>query len=176
MPAAAFKPKGDRAEWEPVYDELRAADVGEVVTYERLTDVLGRDFLADRGPIYRATTALEESNKRTVVNVPKVGYRIATAEEHEPLARGHHKRSRRQLRSAIRKIASADRTQLDPAARQRFDALELNMGRQADMLRRLSERVDRVEKVTARYEVSTGEMSDRLEKLEEMLRKHGIAS
>ena len=166
-----FEPKGEKPEWEMLYDFLKQVGKGEVVEYQQLSNALGRDLLKSRTPIYKAMQRLEAQDNRSLANVPGVGYRITTAQEHEGLARSHHLRSRRQLKKSHSKIKSADRTELSREERQRFDALEMAVKQQADMLRRLESRVTRVEE---RQEVQQDATSEKLDKLTEALKRHGI--
>ena len=46
-----FTPKGDRAEWRVIYDHTRTMTPGEVLTYERISGLLGRDSRTGRGPL-----------------------------------------------------------------------------------------------------------------------------
>jgi len=76
MTILAFKPKGDVAEWQMVYDDLLVtAEFGQVITYEQLDEALGRRFLDSRSPIYKARTHLGEMRSRWLESVPSEGYR-----------------------------------------------------------------------------------------------------
>lgn len=144
-----FETKGEVAEWRLVYDHLTTLRMGDIVTYEFLTKLLGRDFLDAREPFYQANRRLLVTHRRGFENVPSVGYRMITAEEHEKMANKHHRRGRRQLKRSLSYIHNVDRTQLSPEALRRFDALEDNLARQVDFTRRLDSRVAKVEKALA---------------------------
>lgn len=100
MTSVTFQPKGDVAEWRVVYDHLTTLKVGDVVTYEHLSELLERDFLAARGPFHKANKALLDSHKRGMVNVKNTGYRVVTAAEHEAVARDQHRFAKRRLRKS----------------------------------------------------------------------------
>lgn len=178
MSAVTFKPKGDVAEWRVVYDHLTSLDVGAVVTYEELSGLLGRDFLAARGPFHKANQALLGSHKRGMVNVKNEGYRVVTAAEHEDVARNQHRFAKRRLRKSKHWLANTDRSELAPEAVERFDRLEHSLDRQIDFTRRLDRRVARVEKAlnASRSEMAeqASETADRLTRLTEALKRHGI--
>jgi len=162
------------AQWRIVYDAVAALNIGDTVTYEQLSEMLGRPFADDRGPIYRAMTELERENRRTLDVVPRVGYRVVDAPEHEKLARRHHKRSRRQLKKAHSKLASADRARLTPEERAKFDALELTVSRHEDMIRRLDSRVEKHETAIKDNRRTTKELEARVDELAERLARAGI--
>lgn len=169
-----FEPKADVAQWRLVYDTVRTLSIGDTIPYERLSEVLARDFTADRGPIYRAITELEREDKRTLDVVPRVGYRVVDAPEHERLARRHHRRSRRQLGKAHSKLASADRARLNPEQRAKFDALELTVSRHEDMIRRLDGRVEKHDAAIKDNRRTTKELEARVDELAERLARAGI--
>lgn len=173
-----FTPKGTVAEWRMVYEKAVALNEGDVITYADLSDLLDRDFLADRNPVYRATEELEVSDHRTLSCVRGVGYRIAAANEHERLARGHHKRSRKQLRKAVSKAASADRSKLTPDERQRIDGLEMSLRQHADMIRRLDARTakqaDELKALRREKDGDVAQLSERVDRLADLLSRHGI--
>lgn len=175
-----FKTKGDQAEWVTVYEALAALPVGETLTYEQLDEALSRDFRQDRGPIYRATRQLERDDHRTVCAVRNVGYRIVEAREHEALARNHHKRSRRQLKKAVAKAASADRTALTAEERKRIDGLEMSLRQHSQMIRRLEardeQRAQEIKALRREKNADVAELSERVDRLAALLDRHGVTT
>lgn len=169
-----FQTKGDRPEWQIVYDHLRTLNVGDTVTYATLDRLLDRDFIPDRSPIYRAMKQLEENDKRTLDNVPNVGYRVVAPNEHEFLARRHHQRSKRQMKKALRKAKSADRNKMTADERTRIDAIELNVSRQADQIRYLSIRQTKTERALRVTTADQAATAAQVEKLTAALQRHGI--
>ena len=110
---ARFTPKGEKAEWQILYDALLAdADFGATITYAQLDETLGRDFRADRAPLYRARDELGSRRKRWLVSVPTLGYRITDAEDHVRVAIDHKRKSRRQLGMAVKVLSSTDLSRL----------------------------------------------------------------
>src|SRR3954454_11226119 len=98
MGVSAFQPLGDKPEWRKIYDHLLAeADYGAVITYAQLSGVLERDFVAHRGPLYRARRELGNLRLRWLSPVTKVGYRVIAANEHIMVADDHKHRARRQM-------------------------------------------------------------------------------
>lgn len=188
-----FETKFDRPMWRIIYEDLLVkCDIGDVVTYEQMRAVLPEvSEMGIRQAYFRALREIQVEKRRTFANVRNVGYRMVEAAEHERLARAHHKRGKRQIKKAIDKVRSADRSRLSHEDRARFDAMEATLGRHSEMIDRLDGRVARQEKalrdarrqaaeeVAAAREQASTEVSaveTRLSKLEEALQRAGIAS
>ncbi len=173
-----FRPKGDQPEWRLIYDEFRKHGPGDVVAYERLSEILGRDFLTCRVPLQRAVRELEAADHRTLVCERGTGYRIAAAAEHEQLAHAHSKRSRRQLKKAVSKARSANRAELSPDQARRLDDLENHLSQHAGMLARLDARdKQREEQLRQLRRDTSGDiagLASQLGRLTDALRRHGI--
>lgn len=173
-----FRPKGDQPEWRLIYDEFRKHGPGDVVTYQRLTQVLGRDFLASRVPLQRAVKELENADHRTLVCERGTGYRIAAAAEHEQLVHVHSRRSRRQLAKAVAKARSANRAELTFDQARRLDNLEVHLSQHAGMLRRLDARDrQRAAEIKQLRRDTSGDiagLSDQVTRLTDALKRHGI--
>lgn len=120
---ARFEPKGDKPEWQMVYDMLLGnAESGTVITYAELDDVLGRGFTNNRAPLYRARDELGTRRKRWLVPVPTVGYRVTEAEEHVRIAVDHKRKSRKQLGMAVRVLSSTDLNRLSTEGLTEWDS------------------------------------------------------
>lgn len=124
-----FKPKGDRAEWQLIYDKLLAhADYGDVISYAELSEVLDRDFHENRGPMYDAREHLAKRRRRWVEVVRGVGYRVIHANEHGQMAERRVKFGERQFKAGCIINEGTDLSRLTPAELARYDerALALN--------------------------------------------------
>jgi hypothetical protein len=85
-------------EWRLVYTKLLSgADFGDVITYEALDLCLGRPFIRNRGPVYRACQELGAMRFRWLEAIPGVGYRVIAANEHVRASGDRKMRARRQL-------------------------------------------------------------------------------
>ena len=174
-----FEMIADRPQWQIVFDHLSTMEIGDTVTDRALRDLLPD---APAGSInsafHRAVKQVEDDLSRTFSRIRCEGYRMVEAVEHERLARGQHKRARRRLSAASRKIRSADRSLLTAEDRQRFDAMERNIGQQAEMLRRLDARVEKTESelkdVRRTEKANNAEVIERLDQLTALLERHGI--
>jgi hypothetical protein len=174
-----FRPKGEQAEWRLLYDEFRKHSPGDVITYERLTEILGRDFRLNRTPVQRAMKELESADHRTLACERGSGYRIASAGEHEHLVHVHSGRSRRQLGKAVAKARSANRAELTADQARRLDNLEVHLSEHADMLARLDAR-DRQREAdfkALRRDTTTdiAAIDEKVTQLADLLARHGIA-
>ena len=175
-----FVPKGDVAEWEILYGRLSIMKPGELLSHEQLDDLLGRDFRSNRSPIYRATLKLQELNRRTTIAVNGKGYRIASAAEHAAIAAKHYRQSRRQVRMAVEKVSSAERSELTAEQRVQMDALEVTFRNYAAALRRLDARKEGqetlIDDLRAQQNRTARDVSDtknQMERVTDLLQRHG---
>lgn len=155
-----------------VYERLEGMEIEDLVSYAELEQLLGHPAGAQRSALYSAIRRLERDRKRTLACVPNVGYRMVQAAEHENLARVHHKKSQRQLRRAVQKLKSADRTLLDADGRRRIDSLELIVKSQQQAIAHLEVRTERQEQALdiVRQQAAKAEnLADRVARMEEML-------
>ena len=169
-----FQPKRDEPQWRPVYDAFAARQVGDVLTYEQLTELIGADSRINRGPIYAAQRHLENNNQRTIEVVKNIGYRIVAAIEHERLANKHRKKSRVQIRKARSRIRSANRSELPPEARARFEAQDNRLAALEQMHRAHDTRIKRLEEIDREERVKQSKIDEqdtRIARLEEALKR-----
>jgi hypothetical protein len=180
---APFLPIGDKARWRIVYDMLRSCTVNGVITYPTLGAALDLDPEIDRHAIQmamrRAAKEHEENDMRAIESVPNVGYRVVEAAEHMRLAKGQQRRARGALMRGQSKVVNVDFNQIDGETRKAFELVAQAFQMQVDMTRRLSVQGERLKKTidtfTAQQSATNDDHSARLAKLEEVLRRHGIA-
>jgi hypothetical protein len=102
-----FNPKNDQSQATLVYGHLCDMENGDVVTYEELSQLLGREFLDDRGPFIIALRRFEKLGRGTFRNVRKMGYRyVADWNEVKGVSQQRAKRAIKQVRGQKRAIAS----------------------------------------------------------------------
>jgi chaperonin cofactor prefoldin len=171
---APFEPKGAEAEWRPVYRAVKKLKTDGIITYAELEELLGHQVSTDRSAIYRAIRELEKIDKRTMEVVPRVGYRVVEAREHERLARVHQKRSRRQLGRSLRKVRSADRRHLTAEEAARLDDLEGRFSRLESMVRRLDDRQKVTENRQDKVERESADLAAQFQKLQDSLARRGL--
>jgi chaperonin cofactor prefoldin len=165
---------GDRAQWRAVYELLKTKQVGDLVEYDELSDVLGRDVRKGRGPYFRATEEFLAVNHRALENVRRVGYRVVEASDHEMLARRKHKGVRRGMRKVTNYIRYTNRDELTPEVARRFDAIELNCARMQGSIDRLEARQERTEQAVQASQQQSTATDERVAKLEAALRDKGF--
>jgi len=175
MNSTLFTPKNGTAQWRTVYEHLTTLTIGDVVTDGTLANLLA-DAAENswRGAFHRAVREMETEHSRTFTRVRGEGYRMVEAREHEGLAQDQHRKARRRLGAAKRKLTSADRSRLTPDERQRFTALEIHVSQQQDMLRRLSAKQTEMQKVQVKTAGDVAELSEKVDRLSELLNRHGI--
>ena len=118
----AFRPKGEVPEWRLIYDQLlEGAEYGDVITYPQLDDVLDREFVTNRSPLYRARRELGSMRRRWLVAVPRAGYRVIEAREHLHVSEDHKRRAKRQMRMMQVVTNVCDLNRLKPEELQKFD-------------------------------------------------------
>lgn len=172
-----FEPAGERARWKDVYDVLKAASIGDVVTYEQLGEALQLDPEADRHKIQmairRAAAEHEQQDKRALDAVTNVGYRIVEASEHLELARRHQSKASRALIRGHSKAVNVDLTGMDAQTRTALETVARAFAMQMDFNRRFDVRQKRLEEAlnaaSVRVDRSEQEIADlrsRLERLE----------
>lgn len=176
-----FTPKDGAPEWEKLYKVLVPKAVGDLVTYQELSDALGRDFLAARSPLTRAAGELLRVNLRAMENVRGAGYRIVEAREQEVLASRQQRSARRKATKAHDFVRHVDRSGLTNEEVNRFQRLEMGYGMFEQILKAHADRLDHL---SAKVDAITGRTpgvrssddlrrDERLERLEEAIRRLG---
>lgn len=178
----AFKPAGDKARWQIVYEILRDVPVDSMVTYEQLGDALGLDPDKDRHAIQmamrRAAVELETADKRAIDAVPNQGYRVVPAGEHLTLARRHQKKAGKSLARGQSKVVNVDLSAVDdPEIRHALEVTARAFSLQMDFNRRFAVRQSHIEKAVQeitgtqaedrkRSEEEVAKLRERIERLE----------
>jgi hypothetical protein len=175
---APFQPVGDRARWRTVYDLLRKADTGALITYERIGKALGLDPDDDRHVIQmavrRAAREHEVADKRAIDVIPNSGYMVVPAPENLRLARSQQKKAGKSLARGQSKVVHVDLSGLDPETRAAFEVVARAFSFQMEVVQRLDVRQARLEDTvnamsqrTVRTEQEIADLKARLARLEE---------
>lgn len=121
----------------------------------------------------RAARELEEHDKHAVDVVPNHGYRVVKAPEHMMLAKRQQRRSSRALKRGHSKVTNVDLSQLDPDTRQAFEvvarafAAQMDINRRLDIgQRRLKESLDSMTQRQDRSDEEIRRLRERLDRLE----------
>lgn len=165
-----FTPKGDNPLWKAIYDHAVLLSPGDLIGWDRFEVLLGYDPSQpgqSRGPILTASKRLLTDHNRVLVSVRGEGYRVATADGHEGIARSGQRAARRKIRGAHLVATHVDRNALTDKQRASLDAVAHVLAAQNAMLKRHDVRISTVEGATQAQDA-------RLDVLEATLRKHGI--
>jgi len=114
-----------RSDVQVILEMLRGAEPDTLFTYQQMADALGVgiDTEVTREKIQRAAVVaikrLEEEEKRTATVMPRLGYRIARANEHSYIAGGRKRRGTRQLARGRHTLESTRLDELTQAERSR---------------------------------------------------------
>lgn len=115
MSTSAFRNRraSGRSNQQVIVELVRGQQPGTVFTYSQLVAALSEecDRVFTRQDVQQivrlAKFRLLREYKRTLANVPNVGYQLAHAKEHLGIANGHTKRGQRQLRKALTTLENA---------------------------------------------------------------------
>lgn len=121
--SSPFAPKGDVPEWRLIYELLLSgAEFGDLITYAELDEALGRRFVPNRSPLYRARRELGEQRHRWLEPVPGKGYRVIEAREHLRVSQVHKRKARKQFTLMTTVTSATDLSQLTAEELSAFDS------------------------------------------------------
>lgn len=150
MTIVRFQPKREdgRPEWQLIYEVLVDGDgmvPGDLLHYEALDEIVGRDFRRNRGPIYRAMAEFEKTHQRTLRPVPARGYEVVEGQAQAVLAQSQARKGQRRIHRGATLASTTRREGMTYDQIKRVDALQLAMEHWAHEMRRIEQRVDRIE-------------------------------
>lgn len=165
------------ARWRKIYAELADHDVGDVITYETLGDILDLDPARQRAAIQTAMrrAALEFLTKdlRAMEPVPNVGYQVIEPGSQVELAKRHQAKSSRSLVRGRGFVDYVDLSGMDPDTKHVIDlmaaafAAQITFNRSMDVRQnRLERAVDSLRKSSSRTEDELADVKKRLADLE----------
>ena len=156
-----FQPVGEKSRRALVLEALRDAEVGEVVSYEKLSEKLRT---TDRSLIQAAVNAAKKEfgkvDLRAVKAVPNEGYRIVAAREHMDLAKVHQSKARKQLVKSKDLVVRVDYNALTPAEQKMAQAMGYMLAQQADFMRRYDIRHKNLERALEAITVEVTETKE----------------
>jgi hypothetical protein len=171
-----FVPKRDDGvpEWKLVFDHIRDLPIGSVVTYADLDSILGRSFIGNRSPIYRAIAELRVERSRSMINVPGDGYRVLHPKEHREQANTYRRRSRSSLSTAVEVVKSTDMELLAPDERDPLRAYGLALVGLAQAMDYTHRRLHKIEQAHASVSVLVGSTEQKVNHMEAVLKAAGL--
>lgn len=162
-----FEVKGHIPEWEILYEAVAAFEPGDVITYDEIAELLGRDFNSSRSPWYKTQEVMLREHDVAFENVRHVGYRATEALNQYMLAQRHTRRARRSLTRGKDHVTHFDRAAVTPEAARMFDEFAQKLAVQEQETQRLARKQARTEKVLA----ETVRRVERTEEQQEALRR-----
>jgi len=156
---------GGKSNQQVIVELVAHCSPGTVFTYEQLGESLadGVDREFDRHDVQQvvrlAKFQLLREHKRTLANVPNVGYQIAYAKEHRGIADDHTRRGQRQLKRALVTLENARLDEMTAQER------ELHLA-QCEVNNRLYHEQRRILSKTARHDQLIARLVSRVEQLE----------
>lgn len=170
--------KKHEAKRQALFAVMSVAPYGETFSYQRITDIIGANSNIYRHIILQVQKRLEKKATRTLKNDWGRGYAIALPTEHINLAGKKHGRARKQLGRARSIIKATDKSQLNVTELKRLDDIEMNLKAQADAIRSLESRTDKVEKTVGTQskisEVLLLRVADAIDRIELLERRSEI--
>lgn len=168
-----FTPVGARARWKYLYDMLKTAETGAVLTYEAMADALDLDPVDDRHTIQMAMRRAAREHLlldlRSVEPVRGQGYRVVETAGKLDIAGRHQRRAIRQVRWGQSHVVNASLDGLDDATRALFEAAAWKFAQQDEALHRLDVRQRRHERQLAAAQLAQEQTQEQLTDLAERL-------
>ncbi|MDD3962249.1 MAG: hypothetical protein PHT77_10345 [Bacteroidales bacterium] len=123
-----FTPNGKKAEWRMIDDEFNTMEPGQIVTYEQLTAVLGKDVKTNRGAFYRFAKEMRRRGK-TLTCIPNQGYMVVFPVDMEKRIYKHSKRGENITVRLVEEASHTPRESLTDEQRRRLNDEETILGR-----------------------------------------------
>ena len=121
-PFEASRPDG-RSYQQVVVELVKDQEPGTLYTYDNISQTLskGMDRILTKAEVQSAVNAAKRrllwEQKRTLVSIRGVGYRLSHAQDHSPLALSHQRRSYVQMKRGITLLENVRWDELDENAR-----------------------------------------------------------
>lgn len=145
-----FRPLGEKSRSDILIEALSQREMGETITYDEICQMF--EFVGDdatmlaQSVVNQALKRFEKECQRTLVNVRKIGYRIAFPGEQIQAAKVHQLKARRQVWKGASRINNIDRNKMTPEERFEAEQASRAFSRQDEMMRRLNIRDKRLNK------------------------------
>ena len=164
-----FESRQQRAEWEMIYEKFNW-EPGNLITFYELSEILGRNFLNCRTPIYRVKKEITANHGLVLKSERMVGYSVINPEENREMAIYHGKKGKRQINKANFIIRNTDLNKLSSEGRILMEILDNNISRLSHQMaflgRRQTAAVQRVDQRVDNHAQDIADMKNRLAELE----------
>lgn len=152
-----FKPKGEKPLWKLVYDFVAPMQIGDMVTYEELSEAADQDIKENRSLIYTANKHLLRDQKRLLVVERQVGYKVVDGMDIMYHAEDRQVMAKRNMNRANYEASNINTIKLTPDEK---DKLQKFMAFNANIRAAFAQKIDRLEKVNEiAYQFSANEIA-----------------
>ena len=173
--SVGFAVRGEVSEATIIERCLLEVEIDQVITYDQLSEALGRDFFDNRSPFYAARERVQREKKTTFVVETGVGYRRVAPNEHYSVGRGFAAKAGRAGRRGRRVVVNTDYNGLTEIERKSLEGLDERLRGLDEYNRRTTRQMNRLEKAVAdnreESRADIAEVKEQMETLAENLRK-----
>lgn len=171
-----FKPKNEKPAWQLIYDAICDLPVGEVISLDKLSEIIDGDIARYRSCIYRARKELAKTNKKYLVVERGVGYRLVDGVLQLNHAENRHESAERQIKMANFEAVNIDVKKMTLAERQRWSEFMVWNGNALHAMSKQAEQVAKFQEVTSDMVTEQlaklkGQMDEYSKKMEELQQK-----
>ena len=140
-----FKPKGEKALWKLVYEYVVPLKLGQLLTYEDLSEAADQDIKLNRSLIYTANKHLLKDLKRMLVVERGIGYKIVDGLDIMDNADMRQIRAKRRVSLAHFETKNINTVKLTPDEK---DKLQKFMAFNANIRAAFVEKIENIEKAS----------------------------
>jgi hypothetical protein len=148
-------------------------NIGDIVTYQEIQGLVPTDQW--RQAFYDAQRHMLTNHQRAFECERGVGYRMVHPREQGRLSVRHERRAKRQVKKAVTMVTEVEHDLLTRDERQRIEALEQHHRNLERFMKQLDRRQGKIEARVATTEKDGKAATDRIDRLENLLRRHGIS-
>ena len=115
-----FEPKGAKPLWEMIYDEVVNLEPETIITFKKLSEAIGENFVPQRSVIYKTRKELAKNKKRFLVSIRGTGYKVVEGNEQLLHAESHHDRAQVQVKLANFEALNINTKVMSPEEKSRW--------------------------------------------------------
>lgn len=162
-----FKPKGEKPLWKMVFDFVTPMQIGDVVTYEELTEAVGQDITTNRAIVYAANKHLLKDQKRLLVVERSIGYKLVDGMDIMYHAEDRQSMAKRQVRLANFETNNISTIKLTSEEKKKLqDFMSFN----ANIRAAFAQKIDRIEKANQVTQLAQQFSEQEIVELKELLK------
>jgi len=162
-----FKPKGEKPLWKFIYNYVLPLNLGDVVSYEGLSAVVGQDVKINRTVVYSANKHLLRDTKRLLVVERGIGYKVVDGMDIMYHAEKRHDMANRHVSLANFETKNINTIKLTPDEKQKLqDFMSFN----ANIRSAFVQKIDRIEKANQVSQLAQQFTENELAELKELVR------